>query len=100
MNDNRMSDEQQRFGPLHGILVADFSRVLAGPSATMTLGDLGADVVKVERPGSGDETRSWAPPYGPDGTSTYYLAVNRNKRGITLDLSTSDGRAAARELAL
>ena len=86
--------------PLGGLLVADFSRVLAGPLATMTLGDLGADVVKVERPGAGDETRSWAPPYGPDGTSAYYLAVNRNKRAITLDLSTVDGREAARALAL
>jgi crotonobetainyl-CoA:carnitine CoA-transferase CaiB-like acyl-CoA transferase len=95
-----MSDAQERPGPLHGILVADFSRVLAGPLATMTLGDLGADVVKVERPGTGDETRSWAPPYGPEGGSTYYLAVNRNKRGVTLDLSTPDGRATARALAL
>jgi crotonobetainyl-CoA:carnitine CoA-transferase CaiB-like acyl-CoA transferase len=95
-----MSDAKERPGPLHGILVADFSRVLAGPLATMTLGDLGADVVKVERPGTGDETRSWAPPYGPDGGSTYYLAVNRNKRGITLDLSTPDGVATARALAL
>src|SRR6266545_800006 len=95
-----MSDAQERPGPLHGILVADFSRVLAGPLATMTLGDLGADVVKVERPGTGDETRSWAPPYAPDGSSTYYLAVNRNKRGVTLDLSTPDGRTTARALAL
>jgi crotonobetainyl-CoA:carnitine CoA-transferase CaiB-like acyl-CoA transferase len=86
-------------GPLHGLLIADFSRVLAGPSATMTLADLGADVIKVERPGVGDETRTWAPPYAPDGSSTYYLSVNRNKRGITLDLGTEDGRAAARELA-
>jgi crotonobetainyl-CoA:carnitine CoA-transferase CaiB-like acyl-CoA transferase len=66
----------------------------------MTLGDLGAEVVKVERPGTGDETRTWAPPYASDGTSTYYLAVNRNKRSVTLDLSTPDGRAAARSLAL
>jgi crotonobetainyl-CoA:carnitine CoA-transferase CaiB-like acyl-CoA transferase len=95
-----MTGPQDGPGPLHGILVADFSRVLAGPLATMALGDLGADVVKVERPGTGDETRSWAPPYGPDGSSTYYLAVNRNKRGVTLDLSTPDGLAAARALAL
>lgn len=85
-------------GPLRGVVVADFSRVLAGPLATMALGDLGAEVVKVERPGSGDETRTWAPPTTVDGTSTYYLAVNRNKRGLTLDLSTSEGQAAAREL--
>jgi len=85
--------------PLSGILVADFSRVLAGPLATMTLGDLGAQVVKVERPGTGDETRQWAPPRSAGGESTYYLSVNRNKRSVTLDLSTADGRAAARALA-
>jgi crotonobetainyl-CoA:carnitine CoA-transferase CaiB-like acyl-CoA transferase len=87
-------------GSLTGLLVADFSRVLAGPLATMTLGDLGADVVKIERPGSGDETRQWAPPRSADGESTYYLGVNRNKRSVILDLSTVDGRAAARELAV
>ncbi|WP_432981041.1 CaiB/BaiF CoA transferase family protein [Dactylosporangium sp. CA-233914] len=83
-------------GALSGLLVADFSRVLAGPLATMTLGDLGADVVKVERPGTGDETRSWGPPWSLDGTSTYYLSVNRNKRGVALDLASP----AARSLAL
>ena len=87
-------------GPLSGIRIADFSRVLAGPHATMTLGDLGADVVKVERPGVGDETRTWAPPAASDGESTYFLAVNRNKRSISLDLSTSADAAAARRLAL
>jgi crotonobetainyl-CoA:carnitine CoA-transferase CaiB-like acyl-CoA transferase len=85
-------------GPLRGVVVADFSRVLAGPLATMALGDLGAEVIKVERPGGGDETRSWAPPTTMDGESTYYLAVNRNKHGMVLDLSTPDGQAAAREL--
>ncbi|MBB5873986.1 crotonobetainyl-CoA:carnitine CoA-transferase CaiB-like acyl-CoA transferase [Allocatelliglobosispora scoriae] len=87
-------------GPLAGLIVADFSRVLAGPLAAMTLGDLGADVVKVERPGTGDDTRSWAPPTTPDGRSTYFLAVNRNKRGVAIDLATEAGRAQARELAL
>ena len=72
--------------PLEGILVADFSRVLAGPLAAMVLGDLGAEVIKVERPG-GDDTRSWGPPWAPDGTSTYYQSVNRNKRSIVLDLT-------------
>jgi crotonobetainyl-CoA:carnitine CoA-transferase CaiB-like acyl-CoA transferase len=79
-------------------VVADFSRVLAGPFATMLLGDLGADVVKVEHPGGGDETRAWGPPYH-GGHSTYYLAVNRNKRSVALDLKTDAGRRAARALA-
>ena len=87
-------------GVLDGVLVADFSRVLAGPLATMTLADLGADVVKVERPGTGDVTRSWLPPTDDSGRSTYYLAVNRNKRSVALDLSTPDGATVARELAL
>jgi crotonobetainyl-CoA:carnitine CoA-transferase CaiB-like acyl-CoA transferase len=85
-------------GPLEGLLVADFSRVLAGPFATMLLGDLGADVVKVEHPAGGDETRGWGPPWYGDH-STYYLAVNRNKRSIALDLKTDAGRRAARALA-
>ncbi|MBB3083654.1 CaiB/BaiF CoA transferase family protein [Geodermatophilus sabuli] len=84
-------------GPLSGLLVADFSRVLAGPYATMLLADLGAEVVKVESP-AGDDTRSWAPPVR-DGVSTYYLGVNRNKRSIALDLKDPDDAAAARELA-
>ena len=84
-------------GPLSGLLVADFSRILAGPYATMLLADLGADVVKVEAPG-GDDTRSWQPPVR-DGISTYYLAVNRNKRSIALDLKDPADRAAAQELA-
>ena len=85
-------------GPLEGLVVADFSRVLAGPFATMLLGDLGADVVKVEHPDGGDETRAWGPPWH-DGHSTYYLAVNRNKRSVALDLKTDAGREAARALA-
>ena len=89
-----------RGGPLDGIVVADFTRVLAGPLATMTLGDLGAEVVKVERPGTGDETRGWQPPTAASGQSTYFLAVNRNKRSIALDLSTSEGRAICPSLAL
>jgi crotonobetainyl-CoA:carnitine CoA-transferase CaiB-like acyl-CoA transferase len=85
-------------GPLEGLLVADLSRVLAGPFATMLLGDLGADVVKVEHPEGGDETRSWGPPWHGDH-STYYLAVNRNKRSVALDLKRDAGRRAARALA-
>ncbi|MGH9304410.1 MAG: CaiB/BaiF CoA transferase family protein [Acidimicrobiales bacterium] len=85
-------------GPLEGILVADFSRVVAGPYSTMLLGDLGAEVVKVERPGAGDDTRGFGPPFVA-GESAYYLAVNRNKRGIALDLASAEGRRAARALA-
>ena len=85
--------------PLSGIRVADFSRVLAGPLATMLLGDLGAEVIKVERPDGGDDTRGWGPPFvGED--AAYFLALNRNKRSIAIDLSTSVGRHAARRLAL
>nr|WP_307836531.1 MULTISPECIES: CoA transferase [unclassified Cryobacterium] len=85
--------------PLDGILVADFSRVLAGPLAAMTLADLGARVVKVERPGSGDDTRSWGPPHSATG-ATYFEGVNRNKESLTLDLSDDADLAAARRLAL
>jgi crotonobetainyl-CoA:carnitine CoA-transferase CaiB-like acyl-CoA transferase len=78
-------------GPLAGIRVLDLTRVLAGPLCTMTLGDMGADVVKVEQPGHGDDTRAWGPPFvGP--LSAYYLAVNRNKRSLTLDLKSPEGR--------
>jgi crotonobetainyl-CoA:carnitine CoA-transferase CaiB-like acyl-CoA transferase len=84
--------------PLDGILVADFSRVLAGPLAAMLLGDLGADVVKVERPDGGDDTRAWGPPWRAD-ESTYYLGLNRNKRSLALDLGDPGDRALARRLA-
>ncbi|MFB7288594.1 CaiB/BaiF CoA transferase family protein [Actinacidiphila glaucinigra] len=84
-------------GPLSGLLVADFSRILAGPYATMLLADLGADVVKVEGP-HGDDTRSWTPPVR-DEVSTYYLGINRGKRSIALDLRDEADREAARELA-
>ncbi|QXG75828.1 CoA transferase [Modestobacter sp. L9-4] len=84
-------------GPLAGLLVADFSRILAGPYATMLLADMGAEVVKVEGP-AGDDTRSWQPPVRGD-VSTYYLGVNRNKRSVVLDLKDAGDLAAARELA-
>ncbi|MDQ0138067.1 crotonobetainyl-CoA:carnitine CoA-transferase CaiB-like acyl-CoA transferase [Neorhizobium galegae] len=84
--------------PLTGIKVLDLSRVLAGPSATMTLGDLGADVWKVEQPGTGDDTRTWAPP-SASGIATYYLAANRNKRSIAVDLATPEGRQIVLRLA-
>ena len=83
--------------PLDGLIVADFSRVLAGPYASMLLGDLGADVIKVERPGTGDDTRAWGPPWR-DGVSTYYLGLNRNKRSVALDLADPEDRRLARRL--
>jgi crotonobetainyl-CoA:carnitine CoA-transferase CaiB-like acyl-CoA transferase len=84
-------------GPLTGIRVLDFTRVLAGPSASLALADLGAEVIKIEPPGSGDETRSF-PPFR-DGESHYYLSVNRGKKSIVVDLKTADGVALARDLA-
>jgi len=91
-------------GPLHGIRVLDFSRILAGPSCTQLLGDLGADIIKVERPGQGDDTRSWGPPFVRDKTgqdtneSAYYLSCNRNKRSIALDISQPKDVATAKRL--
>jgi len=82
---------------LAGIRIVDLSRVLAGPLATMVLGDLGADVVKIERPGSGDDTRDWRPP-AVDGESTYFLGLNRNKRSIALDLTDARDLQVARGL--
>jgi crotonobetainyl-CoA:carnitine CoA-transferase CaiB-like acyl-CoA transferase len=91
-------------GALDGIVVADFSRVLAGPYCTMLLGDLGAEVVKVERPGTGDDTRTWGPPWSPTGPgganeATYYLGINRNKRSVALDLHDPADVEQARALA-
>jgi crotonobetainyl-CoA:carnitine CoA-transferase CaiB-like acyl-CoA transferase len=83
--------------PLHGLRVLDASRVLAGPFCGQILGDLGAQVIKVERPGVGDETRAWGPPFASD-LSAYYLACNRNKRGITLDLAQPEGLNLFHEL--
>src|SRR5579859_372131 len=82
--------------PLSGIRVVDASRVLAGPFCGQILGDLGAEVIKIERPGSGDETRAWGPPFlaapGLPPLSAYFLSCNRNKRGMTLDLASAEGR--------
>ncbi len=93
-----MSGDQSSSPPLEGLVVADFSRVLAGPMATMILGDLGATVIKVERPISGDDTRAWGPPWMGD-ESTYFLAANRNKRSLTLDLAEPEDRVIAYRLA-
>ena len=84
---------------LGGLQILDFSRVLAGPFATMMLADLGAEVVKVERPGGGDETRSWGPPHDAHGQATYFQAVNRNKQSIVLDLADDGDRGRALDLA-
>ncbi|MFG6432577.1 CaiB/BaiF CoA transferase family protein [Roseateles sp. LYH14W] len=90
---------------LAGVRVLDLSRVLAGPWCTQTLADLGADVIKIERPGSGDDTRAWGPPYlrGADGQDTseaaYFLSANRNKRSLAVDLATPEGQAIVRKLA-
>jgi crotonobetainyl-CoA:carnitine CoA-transferase CaiB-like acyl-CoA transferase len=85
--------------PLAGVRVLDLTRVLAGPLCTMMLGDLGADVLKVERPAGGDETRGWGPPFDARGESAYYLAVNRNKRSLALNLDDTGDRDLLRELA-
>jgi crotonobetainyl-CoA:carnitine CoA-transferase CaiB-like acyl-CoA transferase len=83
--------------PLEGIRVVDLSRVLAGPFCTMILGDLGADVIKIESPGGSDDTRAWGPPFVA-GESAYYLCTNRNKKGMTLNLKTEDGRRILKTL--
>ncbi len=85
--------------PLGDLLVLDFSRVLAAPLTTMLLADHGATVLKVERPGRGDDTRGWGPPHAPDGTASYFLSVNRGKHSVALDLADEADLAVARELA-
>lgn len=108
LNDERLSCSVFDAGPsvtahtpmaLAGLRVLDLSRILAGPSATQLLGDLGADVVKIEKPGEGDDTRKWGPPFVPDqegrpsSESAYYLCANRNKRSIEIDITTAEGQA-------
>ena len=84
-------------GPLSGTRVVDLTRALAGPYCTLLLGDMGADVIKIELPGTGDETRQWGPPF-LEGESSYFMSVNRNKRSVTLDLKSSAGQQALRRL--
>ncbi len=89
-------------GPLAGLRVLDLTRILAGPTCTQLMGDLGADVIKIERPGKGDDTRGWGPPFlgGDDsGESAYYLCANRNKRSVAIDIATDAGQALIRDLA-
>src|SRR5437763_2698667 len=85
-------------GPLAGIRVLELARILAGPWAGQILADLGADVLKVERPGAGDDTRGWGPPFDAEGRSAYYLSVNRNKLGITADFDRDADRALLERL--
>src|SRR5215213_4885584 len=84
---------------LDGLRVLDLTRVLAGPLCTMMLGDLGADIIKVERPGAGDDTRGWGPPFDERGESAYYLSVNRNKVSVAADLGREEDRALIGDLA-
>ena len=84
--------------PLSGTRILDLSRVLAGPLAAMILGDLGADVVKIERPRSGDESRGWGPPFDARGESAYYLCCNRNKLSVAADLDDAHDQALLRRL--
>jgi len=100
-----MIDTTANGGPLQGLRILDLSRILAGPTCTQLLGDLGADVIKIERPGAGDDTRKWGPPYVQDrqgqdtSESAYYLCANRNKRSVTIDIAHPEGQALIRGLA-
>lgn len=98
-----MIETEPNSGALSGVRVLDLSRVLAGPWATQILGDLGADVIKIEKPGAGDDTRSWGPPFlpsedGKHGDAAYYLAANRNKRSVTIDFAKPEGGELVRRL--
>jgi crotonobetainyl-CoA:carnitine CoA-transferase CaiB-like acyl-CoA transferase len=94
-----LRQQEHTTAPLSGLKVLDLTRVLAGPLCTMMLGDLGADVIKVERPGEGDETRGWGPPFGDDGESAYYRSINRNKLSVTADLDDPADQALLKSLA-
>lgn len=102
---NGMENQDANRGPLKGLKVLDMTRILAGPTCTQLLGDLGADVIKIERPGSGDDTRKWGPPFvtGAGGEATsesaYYLCANRNKRSVAVDIASPDGAETVRRLA-
>src|SRR5215218_1517690 len=86
-----MTDPDQAAGALEGLRVLDLTRILAGPLCTMMLGDMGADVIKIEPPGTGDDTRTWGPPFAA-GESAYFLGINRNKRSITLNMAVAPGQ--------
>lgn len=99
-----MKKDIPNHGPLTGIRVFDMTRILAGPSATQILGDMGAEVIKIEKPGAGDDTRKWGPPFVTDANgkntseSAYYLSANRNKKSVALDFTTPEGLATAKKL--
>ena len=99
-------DASEVHGPLHGIRVLDLSRILAGPTCTQLLGDYGADIIKIERPGPGDDTRGWGPPFvtdkdgQPTNESAYYLSANRNKRSLAVDIASAEGAEIVRKLTL
>src|ERR1700692_314441 len=93
------SRSPENTGPLRGVRVFDLTRVLAGPTCVQMLADLGADVIKIEKPGSGDDTRGFAPPFMPGtGESAYFVGTNRNKRSVTLDIAKPEGQAIAHDL--
>jgi|HubBroStandDraft_6_1064221.scaffolds.fasta_scaffold00031_63 crotonobetainyl-CoA:carnitine CoA-transferase CaiB-like acyl-CoA transferase len=96
--DSHIPQPSPSSGPLAGVRILDLSRILSGPFATMVFADLGADVIKLENPRTGDDTREWAPPYQGD-QSAYFLSVNRNKRGIAVDLKSAQGREIALRIA-
>lgn len=104
-SDDTTNETATRRGPLHGLMVLDLTRILAGPSMTQLLGDLGADVVKIERPGRGDDTRGWGPPFLKDVAgedtpeSAYFISANRNKRSVAVDLASAEGQRIVRALA-
>ena len=104
MNVEKENTENKNTGPLKGVRVFDMSRILAGPSATQILGDLGAEIIKIEKPGVGDDTRQWGPPFLKDkdgqdtAESSYYLSANRNKKSLTLDFTKPEGLAIAKKL--
>lgn len=93
-----MAHDSQGWGPLNGVRVLDLSRILSGPYCSMVLGDWGAEVIKVERPGAGDDTRQWGPPF-VNGESAYFLSINRNKRSVAVDMSRPEGREIIYRLA-
>ncbi|GIY20145.1 succinate--hydroxymethylglutarate CoA-transferase [Caerostris darwini] len=91
LSESSCEKQQCTEGPLTGIRILDLTRILAGPFCTMLLGDLGAEIIKIENPDGGDETRNWGPPF-INGESAYFLSVNRNKKSIAIDIKTAQGR--------